>query len=161
VDLYAHTHHIHMFRSAPAYLFRGARLNNEYGEEDEPGADTPTTVDPIVATSFAARQKSKGSGYVLILSKKDFADKFGGPSTISHAGLELAVNLALHPKEVEEKAVAIIPVEKSVEILAAMGFELPSVLYSHPQLHSQLQDSQRMLPEQIEEYFHRVMDAIK
>jgi hypothetical protein len=98
--VYDPNYHIHMFRSAPAHLFRGARLSEDYEEPYSGSGDTPTSIDPIVATLFAAHEQSKGKAVVLILDKEAFRGMRGGPSIRTQASLELAVNLRLPPMDV-------------------------------------------------------------
>jgi hypothetical protein len=150
--VYDATHHIHMFRSAPAHLFRGARLSADYEEQYSGSGDTPTSIDPIVATLFAAHEQSKGKAFVLILDKEVFRGMRGGPSIRTQASLELAVNLSLPPTEVERRATKVLAANDSIEILAGMGFWLPKMLYTPTQLQEELEKTPRLCLDDIREY---------
>ena len=153
------THHVHMFRSAPEHLFRGARLNGDYESEYSGSGETPTSIDPIVATLFAPYQRSKGKAFVLILEKGQFRERLGGPSLRKYSGIELAVNLALPPMEVQKLATKTLPIEISLAILKDMGFPLIEKLFGITQLQDALGDEKRLIPQQIEEYSRRALEV--
>lgn len=150
--MYEFTNHIHMFRSVPSHLFRGARLTDSYDRRLRRPDVTATSIDPIVATLFAAKQRSAGDSYVLILDKEKFKDAKLLPSIRTFASQELAVNIEMGPDSVEKEAMKIIPISRSLQILRKMKHDLPAKLSDENALCAVLESETRLFPDEIELY---------
>ena len=103
------------------YLYRGTSPGWPGGSGARSIPMTCTSTDPLVATLFAIRARSRFGRCVVILGERTaFEDLTGPPNYMDQ--LESAVNLRVTPMEFERRAARMIGVDGSLEILADLGF---------------------------------------
>ncbi len=156
--MYDPTHHLDMFRSARRFLFRGTRTARSYGDTYTGNGVTPTSIDPIVATLYAARYRSEGPAIFLILEKDAFKDRIDGPSVTSFAGMELAVNLDVTPMKAEQEALKIVSVDDCLRIIREMGHEMPEILRDLGALREALRYSPRLSPDEVDFFSKQALE---
>lgn len=110
------------------------------------------STDPLVATLFAIKQRSKGRDAVVYIAQgDDVADiGIGEPNTL--AELESEVALILSPLEFEQRASVSITADQARDILQGMGFTLPMRISSQGQLTEWLKETPRLNQQQIAEF---------
>jgi hypothetical protein len=143
------------------YLYRGTTRGWTGTEALQNTGVSPTTTDPLVATLFAIECRNHGPGTVLVIPQEPLAGLIGKANYFSI--IECAVNIMLPPTELLRYAVLELQVDRSVAILAEIGFgRLPQRIASGSFL-TVLNDthaaSHRLSIEQIRQFNRRIFEV--
>jgi hypothetical protein len=157
--MYDHKHHLDVFESGGTYLYRGTMPTKEFVEEYFGAGVTPTSIDPLVATLFAAKCRSEGTPIVILAEREKFKARLDGPTCVTWANVELAVNIEIPPWDFEREAARIISLETSLQIFDQLGIELPTGLVGSGAVRQALFSSPRLTFEQRERYARLAMEV--
>lgn len=158
--MYDQYQHIQLFSNTSKYLFRGTLPTSSFHQPYRGMGITPTTVDPVVASLFAARYLMDGPAVVLIARKAELADSLDGPNLLSFRH-ELAINLELVPMQFEARCILKVSVQDSIQLLQELGYAVPKRLHDTGALSQALLESPRMNQEDIDLYVERCHYVMK
>jgi hypothetical protein len=115
---------------------------------------TPTSTDPLVATTFATESANYGEGMVHIRMRSGLGNVEVGPGNV-RASLEAEVAVYQAPAEFAAGADITLTAEQSRAILREMGFEVPSRIANVARADEFLRNSPRLTPTQVAEFLRR------
>jgi hypothetical protein len=133
------------------YVFRGTTKGFAGNPALQKLGVTPTSIDPLVATVFAAEGSMKGANPVVYFGRMDaFSDtlEVGNFRKV----LEREVTVPLTPDAFAAKAPNSIPLTRARAILAEMGIDVPATFASVPDATQFLEKAPKMTPEQIKKF---------
>jgi len=139
----------------PRFLYRGTTRGWPGNDASREENRTCATTDPLVATVFAVHCRHFGAAVLHVFDTRDYEIV---ESTNCLANIEAEVLVKSNPLDFAAAAVRTIDVDEAIEILDAMGFEIPNRLpASAVQLTRflQIERDRRLQPDQIAEFNRR------
>jgi len=122
---------------------------------------TPTTTDPFVAALFAIECRNHGPAVILAVPESLFADVIAPPNHF--AVIESAVNLRVSPIQFAKQAEVVLNVDKALEILREIGFDVSVRLRDIGTLREALiqsyEDGERLNSDQLNLFNSRMLGA--
>lgn len=145
-------HHVDVL--GDIYLFRGSTEAFAGNPVLQKLGISPTSIDPVVATTFAAEGAARGANPVVMFGRRaDFVESLGMGNVRSV--LEREVTVALLPQRLAELAPHSIPLSRARTILKEMGIEVPATFSSSGKATEFLESAPRMTVEQVHEFIQK------
>lgn len=136
------------------YVFRGTTEGFAGNPVLQQLGLSPTSIDPLVSTVFAAEGAAKGAKPMILFGRRT---AFGETLEMGNVRnvLEREVAVPMAPTEFAKTAPNTISLERARAILKDMGFDVPPSFASGMDATTFLHNSKRMTPEQIKLFIER------
>jgi hypothetical protein len=132
------------------FYFRGTTVG--YGGNHPTFPVTPTSLDPVVGTTFAVHAHTMhGNGVLYIASDTDLSGVGFLEGNVLKA-LEREVGVELTPTEFSRRAGLAITPDQALAILGKMGVSVPKRISGNAALDRVLKETARLSPSEIDEF---------